>query len=448
MRLIFEVYLCSKEYQFHLMKKYLYLLLLIFSELSLFAQEDKSIKLTTGEVESLFLSNNLQLIATRFEVDIADAAIVQAKLWDNPNLSISDVNLWSTGSQRDGESEVIPPLFGSFAKNTEFSIELSQLIQTANKRGKLVNREKVSKEIALQEFEEVLRGLKVELRKSVYEIQYSQAYLAILTNQRESLSRLIESHKKQVSQGNIAKNELLRLQSSFLELENEINEVRSDLNEQQKTLKVLLNVDPFTNLEVEENSNPQKSPDSILLARLMELAEESRPDMKLHNLQTQYHEKSLAYEKSLRVPDLTISANYDRYGGVWKDFIGFGVSIDLPFFNRNQGNIRAARISRDQSLYLARQQQNIIQHEVAASYNNYVYTYAFYKKINDDSLLPELDNMLDTYTKNLQNRNISMLEYIDFMDAYRANKQTVLTAKKKVSMQFEELQYTVGTEIR
>jgi cobalt-zinc-cadmium efflux system outer membrane protein len=430
------------------MKKYLYLLLLFFSELCLFAQEDKSIKLTVGEVESLFLSNNLQLIATRFDVDIADAAIAQAKLWDNPNLSISDVNLWSTRSQRDGESEVIPPLFGSFAKNTEFSIELSQLIQTANKRWKLVNREKVSKEIALQEFEEVLRGLKVELRNSVYEIQYSQAYLAILTNQRESLSRLIESHKKQVSQGNIAKNELLRLQSSFLELENEINEVLSDLNEQQKTLKVLLNVDPFTNLEIEEDGIPQKSPDSILLARLMELAEESRPDMKLYKLQTQYHEKSLAYEKSLRVPDLTISANYDRYGGVWKDFIGFGVSVDLPFFNRNQGNIRAARISRDQSLYLARQQQNVIQHEVAASYNNYVYTYAFYKKINDDSLLPELDNMLDTYTKNLQNRNINMLEYIDFMDAYRANKQTVLTARKKVSIQFEELQYTVGTEIR
>ncbi|WP_242052464.1 TolC family protein [Dysgonomonas sp. GY75] len=430
------------------MKKYLYLLLLIFSGLSLFAQEDKSIKLTVGEVESLFLSNNLQLIATRFDVDIADAAIAQAKLWDNPNLSVSDVNLWSTRSQRNGESEVIPPLFGSFAKNTEFSIELSQLIQTANKRWKLVNREKVSKEIALQEFEEVLRGLKVELRNSVYEIQYSQAYLAILTNQRESLSRLIESHKKQVSQGNIAKNELLRLQSSFLELENEINEVLSDLNEQQKTLKVLLNVDPFTNLEIEEDGIPQKSPDSILLARLMELAEESRPDMKLYKLQTQYHEKSLAYEKSLRVPDLTISANYDRYGGVWKDFIGFGVSVDLPFFNRNQGNIRAARISRDQSLYLARQQQNVIQHEVAASYNNYVYTYAFYKKINDDSLLPELDNMLDTYTKNLQNRNINMLEYIDFMDAYRANKQTVLTARKKVSIQFEELQYTVGTEIR
>ncbi len=45
------------------------------------------------------------------------------------------------------------------------------------------------------------------------------------------------------------------------------------------------------------------------------------------------------------------------------------------------------------------------------------------------------------------NRNISMLEYIDFMDAYKTNKQTMLNAGKKVNMQFEELQYTVGTDI-
>lgn len=430
------------------MKKYVFLVLLIWGNLSICAQENQSVKLTAKEIESLFLSNNLQLIATRFEVDMADAAIAQAKLWENPGLTISDVNLWSTRSQRNGESEVIPPLFGSFAKNTEFSIELSQLIQTANKRGKLIKREKVSREIALQEFDDVLRGLKIELRTSVCEIQYSQAYLTILTNQRQSLSRLIESYKKQVSQGNIAKSELLRLQSAFLELENEINEVQSDLNEQQKTLKILLNIDPFTNLVIEENTDPQKNPDSILLTRLMELADESRPDMKWHKLQTQYHERSLVYEKSQRVPDLTLSATYDRYGGVWKDFIGFGISIDLPFFNRNQGNIKAARLSRDQSRYLAQQQQNVIQHEVAASYNSYVYAYTFYQKINDDSLLPELDSMFEIYTKNLQNRNISMLEYIDFMDAYRTNKQTVLTAKKKVSIQFEELQYVVGTEIK
>lgn len=427
------------------MKRLLISLLLFFNTLLGFCQDRDALKLNLGQIESLFLANNLELIATRFNIDIADAAILQAKLWENPSLSIGDINLWSSKSQRN---EIADMAAASFIKNMEFSIELSQLIQTANKRGKLIRREKVSKEIATQEFEDVLRGLKTELRKSVYELQYFQAYLKILNNQQQSIIRLVESYKRQVLQGNIAKNELLRLQSSLLELDNEINETQTELNEQEKTLKILLNISPLTCLEIEEGLQTDKSPETIALPKLLETAEETRPDMKLYNLQTEFYQKSLDYERSLRVPDLTFSAAYDRYGGIWKDFIGFGISIDLPVLNRNQGNIKAARFNREQSQYLARQHQNVIRHEIAATYNNYTYSYNFYKKINEDSLLPELDSMLEAYTKNLLNRNISMIEYIDFMEAYKTNKQTILNARKKVDIQFEELQYTVGTDIK
>jgi len=427
------------------MRTFLLFIVLFYHALTGFAQEQQVLKLNREEIESLFLTNNLELIATNYNIDIADAAIKQAKLWDNPSLSVSNLNLWTTKSQRNELSEIAS---SSFAKNTEFSIELSQLIQTANKRGKLIGREKVSKEIAIKEFEEVMRGLKAELRKSVCEIQYNQSYLKVLNNQQESLSQLIKAYKKQVQQGNIAKNELIRLQSSLLELENEINEIREDLNEQTKTLKVLLNLSPFTEIEIIGNQEINKIPDTLALSDLLMSAEDSRPDMKVYNLQTQFFQKSLDYEKSLRVPDITISAAYDRYGGVWKDFVGFGVSIDLPFFNRNQGNIKAARMNIEQNRYLAQQQQNVIHHEIAVSYHNYINAYNFYKKINEDSLLPELDNMLNAYTKNLMNRNISMLEYIDFMDAYKTNMQTMLNAQKKMNIQFEELQYTVGTDIK
>lgn len=426
------------------MKKCLFYVLFSLTLLSGYAQENQTLDLNLKQIESLFLANNLDLIATKYNISIADAAISQARLWDNPSLSISNMNLWSTKSQRD---EIRDMATSSFAKNTEFSIELGQLIQTANKRGKLIQREKVSKEIAIQEFEEVLRGLKTELRKTVFEIEYSQSYLRILNNQQKSLGQLVEAYKRQVQQGNIAKNELLRLQSSLLELENEINETQSELNDQSKTLKILLNIPPLVNIQIIDSLEAVKTPETILLSDLLEKAEEQRPDMKGMRLQTKLHQKSLDYEKSLRVPDLTISAAYDRYGGVWKDFIGVGISIDLPFFNRNQGNIKAARLNIEQSQYLVQQHQNTIRHEIAAAYNNYSYAYDFYKRINKDSLLPELDSMLEAYTKNLLNRNISMLEYIDFMDAYRTNKQTMLNAKKKVDIQFEELQYTTGTDI-
>ncbi|WP_029902725.1 TolC family protein [Prevotella sp. 10(H)] len=427
------------------MRKFLLFTAFFYHAFTGFSQEPQIVRLDSEQIQSLFLTNNLELIVSRYNIDISDAAVTQAKLWNNPTLSVSNVNLWSTGKQREELSEIASY---TFAKNTEFSIELSQLIQTANKRGKLIRREKVSKEIALHEFEEVMRGLKAELRKSVCEIQYSQSYLKVLNNQHESLFQLIESYKKQVQQGNIAKNELLRLQSSLLELENEINETREEFIEKAKTLKVLLNLSPLTEIEITANQKTNKAPDALILSELFIKAEESRPDMKVYNLQTQFFKKSLDYEKSLRVPDITISAAYDRYGGVWKDFIGLGVSIDLPFFNRNQGNIKAAKISMKQNSYITQHQMNIIHHEISASYNNYINAYSFYKRINEESLLPELDDMLSAYTKNLMNRNISMLEYIDFMEAYKTNKQTMLNARKKMNIQFEELQYTVGTDIK
>lgn len=430
------------------MKNYLLLLLCIFGLTTIKAQEPQTLKLSPEQVEALFLKQNLQLIAEHMNIDLADAAIIQAKLWDNPEISIGQVNLWSTDKQRGGEAEVIPPVFGSFGRNTEFSIELSQLIQTAGKRGKLVKQEKVSKEIAIQEFEEVFRGLKIELRKSINEIVYLQAYQKVLAQQEESLGQLIGAYQKQVAQGNIAKSELLRLQSSLLEIENEANDTQIDLNEQQKGIKTLLNVPPSVFIEIEDNTQTIQDPTNLSLAELLSMASEYRPDVKASRLQTQYHERSLDYEKAQRIPDLTVSANYDRAGGVWENFIGFGVSFEIPFLNRNQGNIKAARINRDQSIHLAELQQNQAQHEVAEAYGNYALAYRFYKRVRENSLLSELDGMLSVYTKNLLNKNISMLEYIDFMDSYKTNKETLLSARKKANIQFEELQYTVGSEIK
>ena len=416
------------------------LILTIFTSKA-FSQDFQVLRYTPAQIEALFLEQNLQLIAENMNIGLADAEIVQAKLWDNPELSIGSVNFWSTPKQREEIG------MGNFPQNTQFSIELSQLIQTANKRKKLVNREKTAKEIAIQEFEDVLRGLKIELRKLILETEYLQSYKEVLLGQQESMEQLISAYKKQTEQRNIAKTELLRLQSGLLELESEMNEIQIALNEQQKNLKSLLILPSFYIIEIAENSSDIINPNNISLISLLEKAAETRPDIKRQQLQTQFYEKSLAYEKSQRVSDITLSANYDRYGGVWKDFVGLGVSFSLPFLNRNQGNIKAAKISIEQSRSLDQHQQNIAQHEVAEAFGNYTHAYNFYRKIIGNELLTELDEMLDIYTKNLLNKNISMLEYIDFMEAYKSNKQTVISSRRNMYSSFEELQYMVGHSI-
>lgn len=406
------------------------------------AKDSQTLKYSPAKIEAIFLKENLQLIAEKMNISLAEAEITQTKLWDNPELSIGGVNLWSTNTQRQELGAE------SFPRNMQFSIELSQLIQTANKRSKLVNSMKVSKEIAIQDFEDVLRGLKTELRKLIYEVEYLQSYQRVLFAQEESLEQLIASYQKQVAQGNIAKSELLRLQSGLLEQRNEINETQIALNEQQKSLKSLLNISALHIIEIESNNVTNIDPNQISLASLFETAYEVRPDMKRGKLQTLLYQKILSYEKSQRVPDITLSTSYDRYGGVWKDFFGFGVSFNIPFLNRNQGNIKAAKINIEQSKIIDLQQQNIAQQEITEAFLNYSCAYKFHKEVESNELLTELDSMLELYTKNFLNRNISMLEYLDFMETYKSNKQIKLSSRKNLYSSFEEFQYAVGTEVK
>lgn len=411
-----------------------------FFGLPAFAQEFQILKYTPVEIEALFLKQNLQLLAEKMNITLSEVEIAQSKLWDNPQLSIGSMNLWSTAKQRE-------ELGGAFPRNTQFSIELSQLILTANKRNKLINSQKVSREITVLNFEDVLRGLKTELRKLIYETEYLQSYKDVLSVQQESLELLISAYKRQAELNNIAKNELLRLQSGLIELKNEINETEAALNEQQKSLKSLLNISPFYIIKVENINFNYIDPDQVSLVSLLEKAHELRPDIKREQQQTLFYEKSLIYEKSQRIPDITLSASYDRYGGVWKDFIGFGISFDLPFLNRNQGNIKAAKINIEQNKLIALQLQNIAEHEITEAFYNYRRTYKFYEEIENNDLLTELDEMLGIYTKNFLNRNISMLEYLDFMESYKSNKQIVLLSRKNMYNSFVEFQYAVGTEI-
>jgi len=405
-----------------------------------FAQD--TLKITVEQAERQFFEKNLLLLAERCNIDIADAVIVQAKLLNNPTIGVGEVNFWRSNAAE--ELDISPATFGN---RVVFSVELEQIIQTAGKRKKLVNLEIVSKEIAIQEFETFLLSVKTELRSVLYETFYLQSYLEIIQVQQESVTNLVEVYKNQATAGNIAKSELIRLQSSLIELETEANEIRTELNRQYKELKILLNVAPQTVILILPAAIATKNPDEILLVDLLETAKNSRPEFLLSDLNIQYKEKLLVYEKSLRSPDVGLSLNYDRYGGVWKNFVGIGVSVDIPAFNRNQGNIKMAKTSIEQANYNAEYQKSTILQEITEIYYNYEMNYRFYQKITDNDFSEDLESMLEVYSRNLLNKNINMLEYIDFMDAYRATKQAILTAKKNVDTSFAVLQFSVNNKI-
>jgi len=409
------------------------------------AQTD-TIHISMAQAEDFFIRQNLELIAERLNIDIAEAEIMQARLWPNPTLIIEEVNFWVTENQRDGEDELVPPLFGSFGRDRQFVVGIEQVILLGGKRRKLVDVERVSRDIAVLHFEELLRSLKVELRNICAEMLFLQEYRKVLEMQRTNLETLIVNQRNQVAQGNVSQSELMRLQASLLEIRSEINELQREMNEQQRELKVLLNISAPVHIVITASERNIKSPTELSFDNLIDLADRHRPDLMETRAQRRFYEKSLRYERAHRIPDLELSVMFNRADGIVPNFLGFGVSMDLPIFDRNQGNIRAAQISVQQSETLIEHKQLEVFNEIREALQNYILAYDFNRQIAEDFIF-DLDGMLENYTRNFIQRNIGILEFLDFFEAYRENKHIILEAQRDVKISFEELQYAVGTEL-
>ena len=118
-------------------------LILILFLFSLSAKAQDTLKLSREQAEAIFLKENLLLLAEKLNISQAEAIVMQARLWPNPTLAISEVNLWATDRQTGGQ-QVSPPFVGNFGKNQQIGFELEQLVQTAGKRKKLMALEQAT----------------------------------------------------------------------------------------------------------------------------------------------------------------------------------------------------------------------------------------------------------------------------------------------------------------
>lgn len=430
------------------MKAFFLAVVSVFFALVSFAgpfRED-TLRLSQKEAEGLFLNNNLDLLAQKLSIQQADAQIIQAKLWPNPEFSIDELNLWTTKNQLSS-GETIPPLFGNFGRNREFTAELTQVIETAGKRKKRIALESVSKDIATEYFSELVRNLKTELRKSLFELDYHQSFLSVLSDQDRLLSTLLLSFENQYTLGNLNKPELFRLKALRLELSQQILEVRMDVYSAQKSLAVLLNL-PASHYVVVENVHVPNPANLKIMAldNLMETAGASRPDAKISFLQQTWAQKNYDLEYAHRKPDLTFGINYDRGGNFLLNFFGFGFKMDLPVFNRNQGAIIGSKIGIDKSRLESEKTVKEIETEVAQAFRNLQKSVEAYQNL-DPNYGQELDEVFQTYTRYYTKREIGMVEYLDFFEAYTSNKRTLFQTLKQLRDSCEELSYAIGVEI-
>lgn len=403
------------------------------------AQEVAENRLQKSEIEQVFLAHNLSLMAQRFQLKQAEAAVLQAKLWPNPKISIGEVNLWKNSS-----SEELPTLIGNYGRYQQVAMELEQTIELAGKRKKRVQLQLLEKQNAQLQFEELLRNLKYDLRSQCLDLQVLQEKERLYANQVDIFNKLAQSYQNQWKAGNVSEMDFLRIQSETIAFGNKLNEI------QQEKIAKMNDVARYLGAKGKALSiaDTLGSPDFIANRqnewKIMAL--DNRSDYKIIHNELKKGQAQLDIAKAERVPDLQVSLNYDRGGNIMRDFVGVGLAMDLPLFNRNQGNIRIATLELEKNKVEIEQFRIDIEREIDFLSSRLSNLEASLKS-TDNGFDGQLDVALERYVRNFQERRLTIVEFIDFINNYMENKESLLERRAKYLQYREELTYLVGKDI-
>lgn len=430
----------------------IYLWILVFIclnslHIKIYAQNSSVDTLIIGvkEIEELFLKNNLSLIAEHFEIEKAEAAIIQAKLWPNPEIGIDEVQLFTPK-----DTDEIPGLWNSnFWKNRTFSLEVEQSIPINGERKHQVAFQKLEKENEELKFKKVLLELKKELHILIAEWNYNYLLYQDIQMHLNKITALKSRQYLQYKSGEISKVEYFRIEALYHTVLKETKDIKVNLISLENDLKEIL-VIPFTTpIKLKDEKKWLYEANQFELLDLDSYYKNTNQES-IHFLQLekQYslHKQQIKIEESRgRIPDLKLKGMYDRGSGTHINFFGLGLAIDLPVFDRNQGNRKIA--------YWELEKQKVLQKQFYIEWEKDI-TNVYSKLIENKNLLDtiyhsgvqEVEELMQSLHENLNLKNISLIEFLDYFEAFKESKENYYSLLLEIYTDYQNLKYLISQE--
>ena len=358
--------------------------------------EEPTGELALRQALALALARNPELAAFSWNVRIGEARQLQAGLYPNPEASVGVENVAGSGEFRG-------------TREAETTLQLSQLVLLGGKRSKAIEEARLSRDLAAWDYETVRLDVFSRTARDFVEVLAAQQQLTLT----EELVRLAEQVAQAVQERvNAAKSSRVELTRAKVALDL----ARIDRDQAQRALTA-------ARQRLSANwGNPQPKFGQVVgnlrdLPAVPSLEELNRrldrnPELARWATELEQRRAALKLEQSRAMPDLTVGAGYRRLSGPEENALVGIVSIPLPLFNRNQGNIREAEFR----LARAGEEQRVAEVRVRTALGQAWQTYDSARATLDSlrsNVLPGAQQAYQTANEYYQQGRFSFLEVLD-----------------------------------
>lgn len=389
--------------------------------------------LTLDSATEQFLRKNLIVEAARLELGVAEAERVGARLRPRPGLTMSAENLRLSGPTPS-------------TRLYEFGATVAQPIELGNR--KAVRTELAERTVAVAEAQltQVLRRQLFDLKRTYYESVLAREILGLEQENRDNFEGLLRFNKTRFEEGYIAEGDLIKVRLERVKFDFAVATAALNFRRAKIGLLELVGDNDFARAErIDVRSGFDVPNVKLDLGQLRETALASRPEIKVAEAEVARAESALKLERSKAKGEVTPYAGYKRVGV--DNTVLAGVTVPLPFGNRNQSGIARAEAEQriaETNLQFARHHALA---EVEAAFHAYE-TAREQIRAYESGLLKQADESRDIQLAAYQEGAVELISLIDAQRTRTEVRANYYRAILDFYTSIFQLELATGTDIK
>jgi outer membrane protein, heavy metal efflux system len=386
------------------------------------------------------IHSNLALLAEQANLSIAEAAQISARLRPNPVLSGTSERLDLLGTGFDETNGAGPP---------EYAIRIDMPFERAHKRELRTELADDARRVAEARIADVLRRLKLDVVLASVDVLEAKAKLQLAQDNLQTLQRLVQLNERRLTSGAIPQLEVTRSRVAMLQYRGGVKTAQLALTEARLKLLPLLGRKPDDEpVDIEDRLGVTPAPVGPELVALQQAARATRPDLLALHFDQARTQADLRLQVAQGKVDFTLGTEYRREQGVngRGNLLGLFVSVPLPIFNRNQGEVARAEAEHEKANRSLAAVETEVAGEVAAAYQEFESARELLIEIERDLLKPTMEIRAGT-TYVYQAGATSLLDVLDAQRAFNDTMETYYTAQATYRRAQAKLSLAVNKDV-
>ena len=390
-------------------------------------------RVTLDQAIDLALQHNHSLQAARTTILENQALEITANLRPNPVL-LGDAQFLPFFEPSNFSSEYMD-------NSAQFDLGVGYLFERGKKRQHRLQAAKDQTAVTSAQVDDNARTLTFNVATQFINAVLAQSQLDLAEKDLASFQQTVDISQASFNAGSMSGGDLLKIKIQLLQFQMDVSAAKLARIQALASLRQLLGYESVPE-SYQVVGDLEYKPVKLGEDDLKAMALRQRPDVRAAQLSVTAAQSQLSLAQANGKVDVNAQANYTHAAAL--STASFFGSVQLPIFNRNQGEIARTRYAITQSQELSSEQSSIALTDVTNSYEA-LRTDDEVVQLYQSGYLKNAEDSRDISQYAYQHGSASLLDYLDAERSYRATELAYRQALASYMTSLEQLRQAVGT---